>query len=99
MSTDKNQDMVDYVLAQLCEINNDAIKKLGVSLTLRKIIAANEEFWEGLIDRKIITGLDIQMIKHFKQWYIHMRNKGTIFPSELEDWKSLNTPETNLFTS
>ena len=93
MSAKKNKEIVEYIFTQICDISVETIKKLGTTLTLWQIIAADDEYWANMVERKVLSGLDVQMIKTFNQWYLIKYNEGTYFPTELEEWKELITAQ------
>ena len=85
MSTEKNKEIMEYIFTQICDISIETLKKLGITLTLCQIIAADDEYWANMVERKVLSGLDVQMIKRFNQWYLVKYNEGTYFPTEIEE--------------
>ena len=93
MSAEQKKAVLDYVLVELCEISDETMKKLGITLSLRKIMSSDDKVWENLCERKVLSVFDIQMITKFKKWYMNQRSEGVTFPDDVEDWKKLITPD------
>ena len=96
MTADNNKAVLDYVLVTVCELSDDSLKKIekmGIALSMRKIMVSDDDYWANLVERKVIQGLEVKMIMAFRDWYIARRNDKIELPKDLEEWKQVLTPE------
>ena len=72
MSAEIKKAILDYVLVEICEVNVDSLKKNGISLTIHGLMNLEGSYWQDLEKRKVICGLEVQMILNFqKMVFVH----------------------------
>ena len=85
-------DIVDYVFADVLGISKAKTKKLIEQIelnTVQRVLKTTEKSLQGLIDKKVISEIDRDMIVTFQQWMKYCKDKKENIPSSLEDWKTM----------
>jgi hypothetical protein len=91
-----DKEIITYLLVEVCEftkVTMENMEKMGIALNVRKLRYVEDNYWENLVERKIMNEIEMAMIKPLIKWLDTKKSEGLKLPTDVEGWRKLITPD------